>query len=450
MRNLLAAAVALAPLMAATGVQAEVVINTARPTPIETANATGSGADSIRIASGGAVNVSSGVAVTVNTNHGLDIDSGGSISMLNAADGATAILVNSANPGAIIIGGTVVVRDSIDGYADTDNDGDIDGPWAAGTGRYGLRIASAGGVTANLSVEAGGTISVEGNNSYAVSIESALTGGVSSLGAIRAVGDNSTAFRTTSTISGNVYLGGSISSNGAGATGVSIGGDIGGRLTLQGDITVSGFRYTARGSDTFINGLEAEDKLISGSAVVIGGSVANGVVLERPPVNNDNANNDEDGDGIGDAGEGTAAINVFGSAPAILIASNSQDITLGVAGTGDNAYGFINRGAISGQGVYDGVAANAMVIGGVSGRTVNIAGGFRNESTIASLASKADATTLRFGAGASTPTLVNILAISAGLSTNGAHRSTAIQIDAGASLPNITNSGQILAALAGG
>lgn len=450
MRNLLAAAVAIAPLMVATGAQAEVVINTSRSTPIETANATGSGADSIRIASGGAVNVTSGVAVTVNTNHGLDIDSGGSISMLNAADGATAILVNSANPGTIIVGGTVVVRDGLDSYPDSDNDGDVDGPWATGTGRYGLRINTAGPVTANLTVESGGTINVEGNNSYAVSIESALTGGVTSFGAIRATGDNSTAFRTTSTVSGNVYLGGSISSNGAAATGVSLGGDIGGRLTLQGDITATGYRYTARGSDAFVAGLEPEDRLISGSAVVIGGSVAGGVVLERPPLDTNASSNDDDGDGIGDAGEGTAAINVFGSAPAIIIASDTQDITLGQVGTGDNAFGFINRGSIAGQGVYDGVAANGMVIGGVAGRTVNIAGGFRNESTIASLASQADATTLRFGAGASTPTLVNLLAISSGLATEGAHRSTAVQIDAGASLPNITNSGQILATSAGG
>ena len=64
MRNLLAAAVAIAPLMAATGTQAEVVINTSRTTPITTANATGSGPDSIRFASGGNVNVTSGVAVT--------------------------------------------------------------------------------------------------------------------------------------------------------------------------------------------------------------------------------------------------------------------------------------------------------------------------------------------------------------------------------------------------
>ena len=450
MRNLLAAAVAIAPLMVANGVQAEVVISTTRSTPIETANATGSGPDSIRIASGGAVNVASGVAVTVNTNHGLDIDAGGSISMLNAADGATAILVNSANPGSIVIGGSVVVRDGLDTYPDTDNDGDVDGPWATGTGRYGLRINTPGTVTANISVESGGAINVEGNNSYAVSIESALTGGVTNFGAIRATGDNSTAFRTTNTISGNVYLGGSISSNGAGATGVSLGGDIGGRLTLQGDITATGYRYTARGSDTFVAGLEAEDRLISGSAVVISGSVAGGVVLERPPVDTNPATNDDDGDGIGDAGEGTAAINVFGSAPAIVIASDTQDITLGVVGTGDNAFGFINRGAISGQGVYDGVAANGMVIGGVAGRNVNIAGGFRNESTIAALASEADATTIRFGAGASTPTLINLLAISSGVSTEGSHRSTAIQIDSGASLPNITNSGQILATSAGG
>ena len=55
MRILLATAVAIAPLMVATGSQAEIVISNARTTPIQTSNATGTAADNIRIASGGSV-----------------------------------------------------------------------------------------------------------------------------------------------------------------------------------------------------------------------------------------------------------------------------------------------------------------------------------------------------------------------------------------------------------
>ena len=49
MRKLLATAVALAPLVVASGVQAEVVISNGRTTPILTSNATGSAADLVRV-----------------------------------------------------------------------------------------------------------------------------------------------------------------------------------------------------------------------------------------------------------------------------------------------------------------------------------------------------------------------------------------------------------------
>ena len=58
MRILLATAVAIAPLMAATGAMAEVVITTVRTTPITTSNAGGTGvADDIRISGSGGITV---------------------------------------------------------------------------------------------------------------------------------------------------------------------------------------------------------------------------------------------------------------------------------------------------------------------------------------------------------------------------------------------------------
>jgi hypothetical protein len=450
MRILLATAVAIAPLMAASGVSAEVVISTARTTPIATSNATGSGPDAIRIASGGAVNVASGVAVTVDSSHNLTIDQGGAVSMAAAADGSTGVLVSPGLTSNVTINGSITLDDTIGSYPDTDSDGDFDGPWATGSGRYGVRYAPGAAVTGDLTLGSQGVITVDGNNSYGVSIESGLNGRVQNQGTIRVFGDNSVGLRTLGNISGAVSLLGPISARGANASAVSIGGDVGGRLTVQGEVSATGYRYPALGPAAFEAGLDAEDKLQGGPAVIVAGNVGGGVVIDRPPAETDATNTDEDGDGVFDTSEGTAAISVFGSAPALAIGSASRSITLGAAGTGNEAFGLINRGTITAQGVYDGVNANSVVIGGNAGQTVNVTGGVRNEGTIVALALSADATAVRFGTGAVAAQFYNGAAITAGVSSAVAANANAIQIDAGASVPSFTNNGTILASAGGG
>lgn len=452
MRILLATAVAIAPLMAATGAMAEVVINTGRTTPITTSNATGSGADDIRIASGGGVSISSGAAVTLDSNNTFTVDNGGGVSMLNAADGATAVLVNPGVTTTITINGSLNINDSIDEYPDTDNDGDQDGPWATGSGRYGLRLAAGAPVTGDIKISggsSGGSITVDGNNSYAISIESGLIGNLINQGVLRVRGDNSVGLGTTGDITGNVTLLGQISARGENASAISIGGDVGGRLTLQGDISASGYRYTTRGNDAFEAGLDADDKLQGGPAVVIAGNVVGGVVIDRPPTSS-TTNTDVDGDGIPDASETSGQISSYGRAPAVLVGSDTQSITLGAIGVDDDAYGFINRGTVNGQGVYEGIDANAIVFGGGAGQTVTLAGGFRNQGTIAALAIKSDSTAVRFGSGVDAPTILNSGAITAGISSDVAVQGTAIQIDAGANVQSIINNGSILSTASGG
>lgn len=450
MRILLATAVAIAPLMAATGALAEVVISTARTTPITTSNATGTGPDDIRIASGGSILLTTGTAVTVDTSDNFTLEGTGAITMKPAADGATAVLVNPGVTSTVTIGGTISVVDTIDTYPDSDNDGDIDGPWATGSGRYGVRYAAGAPVIGDLIVGVPGVIEVDGANSYAISIESGLNGKFQSQGSIRVFGDNSTAIRTQGPITGAVSLLGTIAARGQNSSAVAIGGDVGGRLTLQGDISATGYRYTARGNTAFENNLDAEDKLQGGPAVSIAANVAGGVVVDRPPVETDAANLDEDGDGIPDSTEGTASINSYGAAPAVVVGSTTQSVTLGVAGSGDNAFGFINRGAIAGQGLYDGVDGAAVVFGGNAGRTVTIAGGVRNEGTVTALASQANATAFRFGDGTTASLFYNSGAITAGVAAEIAGAATAIRIDATASVTTINNSGSILASAGGG
>ena len=112
---------------------------------------------------------------------------------------------------------------------------------------------------------------------------------------------------------------------------------------------------------------------------------------------------DRNANGILDAQEGNATITSYGAASAVQVGSASRSITLGAVGTGDQAYGFINQGSITGQGVYSGVAGNAVTFGGNAGQTVQIAGGVRNEGTVTALANNAAATAVRSGPASQPP-----------------------------------------------
>ncbi|AQR62112.1 autotransporter outer membrane beta-barrel domain-containing protein [Brevundimonas sp. LM2] len=451
MRRLLATAVALAPLLAVTGARAEVVISTARTTPIQTSNATGTAADNIRFASGGTLTLASGVAVTVDSNNSVDLDSGSTITMASSADGSTAILVGpAATTGGVTVGGTVNVSDNLETYPDTDSDGDLDGPLANGANRYGVRLTGPTALTGNVLVESTGNILVEGAGSRGISIERALNGNVTNFGTVRAVGTDAVALSTTANVSGGVNVSGSVNAQGQNANAVNIQGDVGGRLNLQGAIASTGYRYTTRPTAAQIAVLEADDLLQGGSAVVVGGNVGGGVVLDIRPADADTANTDEDADGILDANEGNADVSVFGAAPALTVGSATRGIALGVAGTGNNAYGLINRGTITANGVYDGVAATAVHLGVAGGQTVSIAGGIRNEGSILAVGTEAATTGVRIGQGTVSPRFDNAGQLTSGSSATTAQSVVGVDIAAGASLPVFNNTGSLLATATGG
>lgn len=453
MRILLATAVAIAPLMIASGALAEVVISTARTTPITTANATGTGPDDIRISGSGTITLTSGVAVTVDSSHDFDMDAGSRINMVSSADGSTGVLVLGGNTADITLGGTITVIDDIsaDTVLDADGDGDGDGTFARGTGRYGLRVIGGAPLVGNILLERAGAIAIAGNNSFGISLESPLTGNLTTNGTINVRGDGSFGLRTAGSVSGGVSLMGAINVNGAGSVGASVEGDVGGALLVQSAITVSGFRYTTRPAGRpagfvetsqnrgalFLEDLDADDLLVGGAALRIAGNVAGGVLLGRPAAD-------------APVGEAAANITSYGPGVAVLVGSGDRDITLGLVGAGDSAYGFINRGSIAGLGVYDGFRAHAVVFEGGPGQAVNVLGGIRNEGTIAAVALEAGSTAVRLGAGATTPTFQNLGAITAGSSSAIAVEVAAIRIDAGASLSSFTNGGSVLAAAGGG
>lgn len=443
MRILLATAVAIAPLLAAAGAQAEIVISSERTTPIRTSNATGTAADNVRIASGGSINLTSGAAVTLDSNNTVTVDAGGSISMLKSDDGATAILAQGGRTGGIKLDGAINITDTLE-------TSELHKPFATGTDRYGVRVTGPGAFIGNVEVGTGGAIKVEGNNSYAMSIESALNGNLSMLGVLGVVGDNTYALRATGAIDGNVLLAGGITGTGLNARGASFEGDISGGVKLRSAIATTGYRFTtppparptgwtSDDKNIYLEDLDPNDLLQGGAALTIAANVAKGVLLT--------VDYDDKGEPV--AGQTAPSIASFGSAPAIQIGSETQAITLGVAGTGNDAYGFVNRGTVTGSGIYTGVNARALQLGTTSGQSVTVNGGVRNEGTITASAKDADATTIWIGSGVTTPTLVNTNTIQAGIVGSGDHTATAVQIGVGANLPSFTNTGAISSAING-
>ncbi|RZJ97116.1 MAG: autotransporter outer membrane beta-barrel domain-containing protein, partial [Brevundimonas sp.] len=442
MRKLLATAAAIAPLLAATGVQAEVVISNDRTTPVTTSGSN----DNVRISSAGSIAVTSGTALTLDSNHSIDLDSGSEINMLKSADGSTGILVQGGRTGSVTIGGVVQLTDDVETATDTDKDGDLDGPFATGANRHGVNVVGAAPFTGRIYGETSSNISVEGNQSYGVRVQSDLVGDLDLRGVISVRGTDTYGVRTQGNVTGDVYVAGTVAAIGQNATGASVEGDVSGSVTVQGQLSSTGYRYTTRPSAAIIEKLDADDLLQGGSALVVSGNVAQGVVLARPPVDLDKDVADEDGDGIADASEGTASITTLGSAPAIAIGADDRSITLGVAGTGDNAYGFINQGSVSAAGLYDEVDSTAIAFGGGAGQTVTIAGGiYNNGGTIASTSILGDAVGVDIGAGVTTPKFVNTGSMAAVSSGEGANEVAVVRIAAGANLPTFVNNGPITA-----
>src|SRR5690606_35991282 len=240
----------------------------------------------------------------------VKLDAGSKIDMLKAADGATGILANGGNTGDITIAGAITITDAIDEYKDEDEDGDLDGPFAEGNNRYGVRVTGDSPLTGDIRIENSGSIRVEGNNSAGLSVEAPLTGNIVSMGQINVIGDNGYAVRTTGDVSGDVTLLGGIGVVGEHSTGVAIDGDVRGQVKIQGAVTATGYRYTTAPpswpptgepwpGQTYPDGRDADDLLQGGPAVVVAGDVGQGAVVDTsPPCAPGSIDSDDDGDGV--------------------------------------------------------------------------------------------------------------------------------------------------------
>jgi hypothetical protein len=410
---------------------AQRTINTATTAPVSTATATNNAPDNVSITSAGSIKLTGGSAVTVNSSN--NVSNAGTLEVKNA-NGSNGILIQPGLSGNITNSGTISLLEDFT-PADADKDGDLDGPFAQGGNRFGIRLAPGGTFTG--AVTNANRIEVEGNQSGGIALDSILAGSLTNSGSIAVTGNDSQGIRAGA-ITGNVRIAGSVAVQGQNSVGVALDGNIGGTLVFQGAISATGYRYPTPPAD--VSKLDADDLLQGGPAVRISGDVGGGIVFAVPPPNNSTTDDDEDKDGIKDAEEGSSAISVAGAAPAILIASASQDLVIGAAAGHPQGHGLVVNGTVSGSGVYAGVDGNGIVIGGL-GKGVAIAGGMSIGGTVSAASNGANATAVRIGSGASVPEI----RVSGTVRGNGGgdvgDLSRGIQIDQGASVTAIRNVG---------
>jgi hypothetical protein len=436
MRHLFLASTCLFAL-AASPAAAETKIETATTAPVRTSTIKTGTPDDILITSAGSISTTSPVAVAIDSNN--KVTNQGSIT-IGSVNGATGIQANAGVSGGITNTGKITVDEAYT-PTDSDNDGDLDGPFAVGSNRFGIHTL--GAFTGNIVNS--GTILVEGNDSAGILLGGPLTGNFVHDGTTTVLGNNALGVGL-SDVSGNVRLAGTITATGLGAVAVRSSGDIAGAMVLQGKIVATGYRYTTPPTDR--SKLDADDLLQGGPAVSIEGNVAGGIILAIAPKDQSSTDKDEDDDGIEDAKEGSAAIASYGAAPALRIGHVSDAIAVGpVAGSGTN-FGLIIDGGVLGDGLYAGVDGNAVQIGGLGG-AVSIANGIGISGVVQAKSLDRAATAIRLGSGATTAELRNSGKVLAGSGNTATSTATAIRIDGGASLPVLRNSGEINASVGG-
>ena len=397
-----------------TPVAAQSVINSARTTPVITSTVNAGQPADVRIESAGSVTVTTGSAVTIDSNN--SVTNAGNIKVSNA-DNAVGIRVTAGRTANIANSGTITIDETYT-PTDTDNDGDLDGPFATGTGRTAILLE--GALTGNVSHT--GTILVEGNNSAGIRANGPITGAVTHEGKTTVIGTNALGLGLGA-VSGEVKLAGEITVRGAGARGVVLAGDLGGNLRVQGQITATGYRSTTLPSDT--SKLDADDLLQGGSALVIEGNAARGILFEA-------------------VGTTTPRVIAYGAAPAVQI-GGTTNIAIGATQATANGFGIVQVGSVLGDGVYQGVDGTGMRIGGRGGN-VAVANGIQVNGEIRGASRGGNATGLALASGAQTPELRNAGTIAATVSgTTGNGLATAVLIDTGANLPVLRNSRTITA-----
>src|SRR3546814_9963810 len=124
--------------------------------PVSTSTANDGAPDDIEITDKGSVGPTVGTAVTLDS--GNDVKNAGTIQISDASN-AAGIRATATGSGAITNSGKIVLDEDYT-PKDDDDDGDLDGPFATGSNRFG--IVTDGAFTGSIATS--GEITIDGNN----------------------------------------------------------------------------------------------------------------------------------------------------------------------------------------------------------------------------------------------------------------------------------------------
>ena len=431
------ALVSVSALIWAAPALAQTTVSNGSTTPLVTSKA-----GDVTIASGGSLKPPSGAAVTIDSNN--SVTNSGVIQFQNL-NNVIGVLAHGGFAGTISNNGTIEVDDT--STTTTDGNGVIHGPFANGSGRFGIQVIGPGVFTGDIDNSGAANITVKGDNSAAISVETALSGTLLSAGSISVAGTNVFGIHTTSTVGNGVTLGGTLVAQGQNAQGVNLGGDVTGQVLINGTYSSTGYRYTTRSTDTnFLSHLAADDLLQSGPTITIGGNVTGGVLL------NATTSTDTSGNVSSVAG----SLSSIAAAPALVVGgANGKNITLGNVDVGAGAaagvepYGLSIKGTVVGNGVYDGVSSAGVQVGVAGGGTVDTTGGIHVSGAVSATAYAASATAFHMS-GVIAPDFRNDGSIQAVMNSDAASAAAqAVVIEAGSNVHALQNANVISATVSG-
>jgi uncharacterized protein with beta-barrel porin domain len=498
---------AAAPLVFTLPAVAQVTISTATTTPVQTATANSGAPSDITIATNGTIAPTSTNTTAVTVNSSNDIINNGAITFNNLND-TTGVRLLPGFTGSYGGSGAInLIEDYARADTDADTDTELDGPLAQGTNRYGILLAAGGTFTGDIRIDAtnnvatpvGGAITVEGNNSAGVSLQSKLAGSYIQNGVVSVTGTNTIGVDIRGDVTGDIQIGseaattgaagvigttvsGGVSARGEGAVGVRILGNVAGEFMIDGSIATTGFAQGEASNykdpdDTSSRTpvpLDADDLLVGGSAVEIRGDLARGFLINGAAIGVSDATPDiKDVVQNFDENRTRGTISVLGSGPAVSIRSldgaagdaivlgrvretirdnlddDNDDNLSEIIATFNYDYGFMNRGVIESSGVNTGFTSTGLLIAGSADglHSTTIDGGIFNGGGISSTSFEANANAVVIGAGARTPQFINNGSIAATANTQMTHDAYGVRIEAGASIGSVTNNGLILASV---
>ena len=397
---------AAAGLLAAVPAHADTTVSTGT-----TATYATSTAGNVTVAGTGTLTGATGAVITVDSSNNATVNANGTINAGTATTPLTGNIGILANPGVtttITNAGTISVLENFTPDSTKINGSFTSAPVSGVSGRYGIYGASGG--TLNATISNTGGITVDGENSAGIQIDSALNGSINTQGVI-----------------------------GSGAQGYVQSGAVTGVVLIDGGITNS-YSYTDTAGTSLILSPTA---LNTGTAVVeIDNSVSGGILLNAPTSSTSTDTN-------------RGSITAYGNNPALQIGGKGTNaITIGANSATDN--GSLNANTNSGSfalGIDGSVTANsyftstpayAVVIGGMNGAggLVTLTGGMEVYGTVSATTNNNSATALLINSNANVSTIFNSGTIKVAASTLANGNIYAIQ-DLSGTVTSLTNQGYI-------